>query len=464
MADMRFDDLSLLIVHPTEPDLLLLLSHQNRWCLPRITIPLTEADHRWRDSHRIIDAVFQQHRIKVHVLTCLYVSPFPNVNQHGRCIFAVCADNLTSLPSGGIWFSYAQLNDLSLALSHEEQVALSQWSIVSQADNAPGLPWTHVRWFDEATSWIDAQLQEHALIAIGPVEQMRNWYLSTILKIPTSQGGLYFKAVPPDDVHEPLIVQFLATHALALVPRVVAIDVPRRWLLMEEVAGEKLPGNADLLPYLSQWQEVLQQFAYMQRSMLSYVPQLLEMNCHDWRLETLAESFDLLLAALPTLLQDALKPLTEEESEQLHLLRPHFKAWCSELAAIGIPASLHHGDFHRGNILVGTTAKLIDWSWFIGVTHPFLSLWVFLEDGWDEDAKSQLLESYLEAWNDYAPIERLRAAVHKAYPLAALCGALGHQRQILYGRTRLPWDILTARSDMLYCLRSILHMSLEIKM
>src|SRR5581483_10736614 len=109
MTDMRFDDLSLLTVHPTKPQNFLWFSHQSSWGLLRITIPFTEFDHRWRDSHRIIDAVFQQHGINVHVLTCLYISSYPNVNQHGRGIFAVCADDLTSLPPDSTWFSYAQL-------------------------------------------------------------------------------------------------------------------------------------------------------------------------------------------------------------------------------------------------------------------------------------------------------------------------------------------------------------------
>lgn len=134
---------------------------------------------------------------------------------------------------------------------------------------------------------------------------------------------------------------------------------------------------------------------------------------------------------------------------------PRLKSSCVELAQLGIPASVHHGDFHRGNIIVHETGcTLLDWAGFVGVTHPFLSLWVPLSD-WEESSQEILCENYLKVWSDYAPLEHLRSTLALAHPLAALCGALGHRHQIHHAHTALAWDILGEQEHLLDCLRSL---------
>ena len=155
---------------------------------------------------------------------------------------------------------------------------------------------------------------------------------------------------------------------------------------------------------------------------------------------------------------DAWNPLTQAEQQALQAAIPRLKTLCRELIQLGIPATLHHGDFHRGNIIVSeTTCTLLDWSGFVGVTHPFLSLWLPLSD-WSQNLHVQLLESYLEVWSDIAPREQLHAAVMKANPLAELCGALGHRYQIAHAQNALSWDILNEQENLLECLRNVLNL------
>ncbi len=217
-----------------------------------------------------------------------------------------------------------------------------------------------------------------------------------------------------------------------------------------------MPPHADPLAYLSRWASLLQAYARMQRDFTQHTEELLALGCHDWRLDRLAARIEPFFAELPSLLQNAQHPLSKAEQALLHQSVPRLKTFCAELAQLGIPASLHHGDFHRGNILVNEkTCTLIDWSGFVGVTHPFLSLWVPLSD-WDQQQGQYLCEQYLAVWSDIAPLEHLRSAVIMASPLAALCGALGHRDQLRYAHSALSWDILGEQHNLLDCLRSML--------
>ncbi len=49
------------------------------------------------------------------------------------------------------------------------------------------------------------------------MEQVRSWFLSAILRVPTTASDLYFKA-PPLYAHEPAITQAVAVRAPTLAP------------------------------------------------------------------------------------------------------------------------------------------------------------------------------------------------------------------------------------------------------
>jgi Phosphotransferase enzyme family len=454
MPDIRFDDYAAIILHPTD-DRILLLKCDGGWTLPTTTVPLSPDDGRWRDTFRVNRAFSQRFGITVTVLECLFVSPFPAIGQHGSSVFVLSNhDSAWTVPPEGAWISRELLDTLPLIIP-EHRLLLGRWFRQSRSALDEELPWTRDGWFEEASAWIHAQLARQGVIATGPIEQTRSWFISSILRLPTTVGEVYFKAVPPTDVHEAFLVQMIAEQFPTLVPQVLAIHDEQQWLLMKAAPGEKVPPDANLLDYLPRWKTLLQTYAHMQQAFAKRMEQLLALGCHDWRMEVLAESIDPFFAELPVLLQGAWNPLTKEEQERLHQVAPHLKSSCFELARLGIPASIHHGDFHRGNILVNEAGcTLIDWAGFVGVAHPFLSLWVPLSD-WDQSARTILSESYLEIWSSCAPLEQLRHALALAHPLAALCGALGHRYQIKHAHTALAWDILNEQENLLDCLRSI---------
>ncbi len=226
---------------------------------------------------------------------------------------------------------------------------------------------------------------------------------------------------------------------------------------MEGIAGVKLNDPSVRDGYLTRWEGIFRAFARFQQDNATRPAPLLALGCPDWQLDVLATLLAPLLDEAPALLRGAPDPLTDAELADLRSQVPRLRSLCAELAATPIPTSLHHGDFHSGNILVNdTTCKLIDWAGFVGVTHPFLSLWVPLDEQADDRVRDRLRDAYLCEWRAYAPLDRLRAAATQTLPLAALCGALGHRNQLVHAVTRLPWGIHGEQENMLFCLRRML--------
>ena len=455
MSNVRFDDYYALISHPVEPSLLL-LQGEGGWTLPKATVPLSPDDGRWRDAFRVNTAFHRLLGINLTMLECLYVSPFPDVGSHGSSVFVMSNhDEEWVLPLQATWISYDRLATLAFAIP-EHRTLLQQWQAKRTSLVSNERLWTHDGWFEEASTWILSQLRRQGIAATGPIEQFRSWFISSLLRVPTTIGEVYFKVVPVTDVHEPLLTQMLANQYPTLAPPVLAVHEEQRWLLMKAVPGQKMPSNANPFDYVARWKTLVQLYARMQRDYTQHTEHLLAIGCHDWRLEQLIEYIDPFFAELPSLLSGAWNPLTQEERQALQAAIPRLKTFCRELMQLGIPATLHHGDFHRGNIIINEeSCTLLDWSGFVGVTHPFLSLWLPLSD-WSQDLQAQLCESYLEVWSDIAPREQLHAAVMKANPLAELCGALGHRYQIAHAQTALLWDILNEQEHLLECLRNVL--------
>src|SRR6266550_1951524 len=87
--------------------------------------------------------------------------------------------------------------------------------------------WTEPEWLAEARSWIDAQLAELGVEPTGAIEQphVRPW--STVLRLPSSAGDLWFKANHPSLAHEAGVVALISRHRPGLVPELLAADLER---------------------------------------------------------------------------------------------------------------------------------------------------------------------------------------------------------------------------------------------
>ncbi len=92
---------------------------------------------------------------------------------------------------------------------------------------------------EEVRPWIEANS--------GPIVSLREvkrWPLSLVLRVETAGGSCYFKALPPLFAIEVTILPLLEASHPRQVPRVLARDVRRRWLLLADCGDVTLEGVA----------------------------------------------------------------------------------------------------------------------------------------------------------------------------------------------------------------------------
>ena len=112
-------------------------------------------------------------------------------------------------------------------------------------------------WLEAAHAWIAGELG--ASIS-GPIEQphVRAW--STVLRVPTDDGPVWFKANMPALSQEAAIVSVLVRRRPDLVPELLAVDLERGWMLQAD-GGTRLR-ESGLVPAC--WEEVLPVYAELQ--------------------------------------------------------------------------------------------------------------------------------------------------------------------------------------------------------
>ncbi len=316
-------------------------------------------------------------------------------------------------------------------------------------------PWTRPGWFGQAAVWMREQLERGGLQVTGEVEQVRSWFCSCILRVATDDGDYYLKAVPPMFRHEPPLTLDLSERHSGFGPHIVAVDVERRWTLMRNAPGVKLIQHLDKAYYLPRWEAILRRFAEIQLDYIPRVDDLLAMGCFDFRLDKLYANVEVLFTELPHLFGEA-SGLSTEEIGLLQASLPRIKTICDELASSGIPPTLHHGDFHSGNILCDSDCVVLDWSGFVGVSHPFLFLSVVSEEHSEENVLAHMIDVYLEAWSVYHSLGELRKLARLGVIVGWLAGALGYRRQLLIGDG--SWDREQELGNLLYCLKHFLRL------
>ena len=297
-------------------------------------------------------------------------------------------------------------------------------------------PWQQPGWLESAHAWIRAELAHQAISLSGEIEQphIRPW--STVLRVPTDSGTLYFKASAPYFGHETGLTAFLARLRPELTPSLLAVDLTRHWLLMRD-SGLPLRTFIKADNSIQRWQEVLPLYVDLQKSLMMRQEELLALGVLDRRLERLPELFERLIADESAMLLDQPEGLTSDEYRRLKICGPQFERMCARLASFGIPETIHHDDFHDGNIFV-QDGRIIFTDWGeSALTHPFFTLVVMLrglENTLDlpPDAPEvlNLRDWYLSYWTDYAPLAELQSVVTLAQRIGYVNRALTWQMVI----------------------------------
>lgn len=399
---------------------ILLLTQDNSWTLPKFSH--TEASDINAEIKEKLD-------ISVVLLDCVYDKYKEQENGEQQKIYLMeCRDWDQQPPPDGRWVSRKDLQEVVLAVP-EHLAAIEACLFELETGNIPSqrVPWARVGWLDEASDWIEQQLSFLGYMKLGPIEQViaRRW--SSILRVTTSAGRVYFKAASPIFSHESSLTASLANLYSNNIPTILATNDKHGWMLMKDM-GQNLAETLWEKRNNAHYDKFISLFSQLQIDAINYIGLFEDCGCPNLRLDKFPTLFNALLADESALLLEQEKGLAKKELAFFRDFEPRLRDICEELASYSIPETLHHDDFYVGNVSLNKQNYIFfDWA-ECGIAHPFLSLFTFfkyarLTSGVDQEVLFHWRNVYLEPWTQYGSKEQLIKAFQLAQKLGILCRA-----------------------------------------
>ena len=280
--------------------------------------------------------------------------------------------------------------------------------------------WREPDFVGRSHAWIDERLADLGRRRTGAIEQPHVTDWSTVMRVPTDDGTVWFKANDDTMRHEAAVLDLVAARSSGRVPAPLVHDAASGWMLLAD-GGQRLRELVEQEHSLARWLDVLEAYARVQIACEDVVDELLARGLPDRRLVTLPGAY----ADLVTRLPDADRRLPPaSDIEEL----------CARLAAYGIRETVQHDDLHDGQVFLGNGVhQVLDWG-DACVSHPFFTLAVTLEGviswGTDDVADSEDLRPHLAAYlQPYAvhygtTVTHLREAAAIAMRLGWVCRAV----------------------------------------
>ena len=246
----------------------------------------------------------------------------------------------------------------------------------------------------DARAWIESHV---AVTGEAERVHVRPW--STVWRIPTADGVVWFKAPEPEFAYEAAVLEVLLPLAPDVLPEVIASSPEAGWLLLAD-AGERAREHP------ADWPLLLRRYAELQLAAVPHADALLAAGAIDHR--DLADRVRRLVPFLAPETAAALEARLPEVDERLARLRDS-----------PLPVTIDHNDLHDGNVFTRAGhARILDWG-DSTVGHPFLSLVKMPSSGRD---------AYLEVFTALAPVEQVRADAADVLALRPLLQALTEDR------------------------------------
>ena len=363
--------------------------------------------------------------IEPFVIRCVLSKADESTERKLDVVYAV--ENLSAdwqPPKDSQWVGRTELGNANITDAEHKQ-AIENFLIENETDNIPpDRPlWARAGWYTTAYEWTRKQLSEAGHQVVDPIEQVRTWGISVVLRARTNGGNFYFKqaAKLPLFANEPGLTETLAKRFPKSIPSPVAIDNERGWMLTADF-GDIVKDDQIMVASV----HMVRQYAEMQRASADMINDLFKAGCIDRRL-------NLLQAQIDPLVQDAVlqNVIAPEGIERLSAITPRLKDMCAELDGFNVPPALLHGDLYRGNIALKDD-KFVFFDWTdASVSHPFLDMIVLLRSSdlvpFFPGTQPPVLDAYLSYWTDFEPMERLVQAWELAKPLGKLYQVISYQ-------------------------------------
>ena len=260
--------------------------------------------------------------------------------------------------------------------------------------------WARTGWHARATGWMFRTLDELGRPPTGPIEQVRHWGISALMRAPTQPGTVWFKAVFPLLAAEPGITALLAREAPDTVAPVLAHDDAQGWLLLEDVGSTMVVDRADADA------ATIAALVALQRRLVGDLDAVTATGVPRRPFDEVAEALDRSLRDPETATWVRLEP------DRIGSLVDAVHVAAATIDALGFPETLVHGDFHPANVAVYDGHPVIfDWS-DAAIAHPIVDAmtWVSWLQDEDPERAERAWHTFLEAWADVCPPERADAA------------------------------------------------------
>lgn len=280
---------------------------------------------------------------------------------------------------------------------------LVPWS--GELDDHPlRMPWARPGGPVADLAWAVDRLAELGRDLVAPPVQERTWNLSSLWRLPTTDGVAWLKVVPPFFAHEPAVIGGLDDPAL---PPLLAGE-PGRSLLAE------VPGEDGYHAGVRGWAEFVDALVRIQLGAVDRLDELVAAGVPQVGLGELVDR-------VAEVLGRRRSELSVPDLGRLESVLAAAPAAIEVVAELGPPPTIVHGDAHSGNCRFGPDGvTVLDWGdAFIG--QPLLDLAVI--ESYAPELADDVIERWLdrwrragigrvdEAWRAVAPLARLRAAV-----------------------------------------------------
>ncbi len=197
---------------------------------------------------------------------------------------------------------------------------------------------------------------------------------------------------------------------------------------------QKVQGQADF----PAWGQILREYAALQIAASQWEADFAASGLPIRAAGFLKSAYlDMLTDESISLIGNSEDELNPEQHAQLLRIAPQVGELLDELASLGVPLSLEHGDLHDANVFArGNGYCIYDWG-DASFTHPFFTLLLPIRHIAEKLGCSeydphpeliQLLEAYMQPWSDFASRPDLLRAWDLAHYLAKFVRAINWYR------------------------------------